>query len=74
MAGFSLSAMAYFVKDGGTTVPYSDMEVPHVGQYGGFLALRHPPSTTLPKTLLSPPNSQTNSKRFELRENRFFSE
>jgi len=41
VAGFWLSDMASFVKDGDATAPYSDMAVPHVGWYGGFLALRY---------------------------------
>lgn len=41
VAGFWLSDMASFVKDGDATAPYSDMEAPHVGWYGGFLALRY---------------------------------
>jgi hypothetical protein len=41
VAGFLLSAMANFMKDGGVVVPYSDMLVPHVGRYARILALRH---------------------------------
>jgi len=47
MVGFWFSAMANFVKDGDITTPYSDMPVPYVSLYVGFLVFRNglPPIT-----------------------------
>lgn len=41
VAGFWISAMANFMKDGGATVPYSDMAAPYIGRYVSFLSLCH---------------------------------
>jgi hypothetical protein len=52
VAGFWLSAMAKFFKARGATVPYSVMVAPHVGLYGGFLALRHGPPSAINNTVI----------------------
>lgn len=50
VVGFWLFTMANFGKDGGATASYSDMVAPHVGWYGGFLALCHGPPSAMDNT------------------------